>query len=112
MLSSTTTIGTLLWAVLEILDDPPKWSEKADIYSLGMVFFEIFSGGQQPYYPDQHLKSILHKIESGIRPKIPDSCPVACIFFFLLNKILIMVVGIFKKYHMCWDKDPKKRPTS
>jgi serine/threonine protein kinase len=69
--SQTPTIGTLHWTAPEVFD--AKWSEKADIYSLGMVFFEIISG-EIPFQHDENLRSVMNKVENGIRPKIPDGC--------------------------------------
>jgi serine/threonine protein kinase len=72
----TNTTGTLQWSAPEIWDEIPKWSDKADIYSLGMVFFEIVSC-EIPFETDKNIFQIGKKIQQGIRPKIPSSCPKA-----------------------------------
>jgi serine/threonine protein kinase len=74
--TSQTTIGTFRWAAPEVLNKSPKWSEKADIYSLGMVFFEIVSC-KIPFNEDKNFMRIMEKIVNGTRPIIPDSCPKA-----------------------------------
>jgi serine/threonine protein kinase len=74
--TSQTLNGTLKWAAPEVLSESPKWSEKADIYSLGMVFFEIVSC-EIPFKGDKNLMGIAKKILNGTRPIIPDSCPKA-----------------------------------
>jgi serine/threonine protein kinase len=38
-----TTQALVNWSAPEVLSTSPIWTEKADIYSLGMVFFEIIS---------------------------------------------------------------------
>jgi serine/threonine protein kinase len=81
--SQTFTIGTLKWAAPEVLDDSPRWSEKADIYSLGMVFFEIVSC-EIPFQNDQSAVGIINKIVNGTRPNIPESCPKVSIAYFIL----------------------------
>lgn len=69
-----TTIGTLRWAAPEVLEDLPHWSEKADIFGLGMVFYEIVSQ-DIPYKNEKSFFSIEKKIRENIRPAIPDDCP-------------------------------------
>lgn len=61
------------WAAPEILQAEPKWSEKADIYSLGMVLFEIVSRRT----PFEHVEefAMVVAIQKGERPAIPASCP-------------------------------------
>jgi serine/threonine protein kinase len=76
--SKTCTTGTLKWTAPEILTKSPKWSEKADIYSLGMVFFEIVSCE----LPFKNIKmSLTEKIVNGTRPELPKSCTNASNFF-------------------------------
>jgi serine/threonine protein kinase len=73
--TQTDAIGMLRWAAPEVLSDS-NWSEKADIYSLGMVFFAIISC-ETPFKEDRNVNHIVKKIEDGTRPVIPDSCPKA-----------------------------------
>jgi serine/threonine protein kinase len=75
--SNTATTGTLKWAAPEVLSIKPVWSEKADVYSLGMVLFEIISG-QIPFQAETNIRQLLSNIEAGIRPNIPDTCPKVC----------------------------------
>lgn len=41
--SNLLKVGTYRWAAPETRQKKPVWTEKADIYSLGMTFFEIAS---------------------------------------------------------------------
>jgi serine/threonine protein kinase len=73
--SQTFTTGTVTWAAPEVLSNS-NWSEKADIYSLEMVFFEIISC-ELPFQNYKNLGSIMKAIETGKQPNIPESCPKA-----------------------------------
>jgi serine/threonine protein kinase len=73
--TSSVTVGTVRWAAPEIVStSKPQWSEKADIYSLGMVFYEIVTQ-TLPYQDESSLTSILKKIKTGVLPKLPPDCP-------------------------------------
>lgn len=82
------------WAAPEVLAGAKIWSEKADIYSLGMVFYEIVSGNI-PFYKLKSLIDITNSIKRGKRPKIPQHCP---------KKFANII-------RQCWDPIPNKRPT-
>jgi eukaryotic-like serine/threonine-protein kinase len=76
----TATIGTMNWAAPEILSSEPEWSEKADIYSLGMVFYELITG-EIPYKGETNLFGLQKKIKNSILPPLPSNCPEV---YFLL----------------------------
>ncbi len=40
---------TLQWMAPELLQDPPQYSSKSDVYALGMVMWEMASESTQPY---------------------------------------------------------------
>jgi serine/threonine protein kinase len=94
--SSERIVGTGFWRAPEILEALKskvlaKVSAKADIYSFGMVCYEILTG----HYPfDGHLKSNYDLVLSGQRPVLPP----------FVNK------GMSSLLHMCWEADPVKRP--
>jgi serine/threonine protein kinase len=74
----TDTIGTYRWVAPEIVtSNKRQWSEKADIYSLGMVFYEIVTG-KFPYCEETNNYNILDKIKSGILPALSPDCPKVC----------------------------------
>src|SRR5581483_2606183 len=89
-----TTFGVLVFAAPEILNNK-SYTQSADIYSIGMVMYEIATG-KCPFHdrstePDDYLAiSICY----GKRPEIKDSIPK------VYRKIM----------EACWDPDPLKRP--
>lgn len=68
-----TKLGTINCIAPEVLSQPPIWTEKADIYSLGMVLYEIATGKTpfEGYNPAKFVDLILR----GERPSIPPAVP-------------------------------------
>jgi len=93
----TESFGSIRWAAPEVFDDISKtWSEKSDIYSIGMVFYELMSG-KLPYHEEEwNFDKIMNKIKGGKRPKIPKQCPKE-------------FRNVIKR---CWNANPKLRPTA
>lgn len=87
-------MGTLNWVAPEILDvRGPGYDEKSDIYSFGMVLWEIASG-RIPFAGMTELQ-ILRRIDMRETEEIPDSCPV-------------QYANVIRS---CWHQDPAKRPS-
>lgn len=61
------------WSAPETLGRAGKFSEKSDIFSLGMVFYEIAS--RELPYKNETGYEIVESIKENVRPDIPDSCP-------------------------------------
>src|SRR5439155_13442508 len=72
-----------------------KNTRKSDIYSIGMLMWEIFSG-RPPFDDRAHDPDLILKICEGLRPSAT-------------------LPGMPKEYaemmRKCWDDDPTKRPT-
>lgn len=68
-----TMAGTLAWLAPEIALSKSTWSEKSDIFSLGMVLFEIVS--KLAPFSGLNQVEIVGKIMKKVRPTIPDECP-------------------------------------
>lgn len=64
--------STLHWSAPEVLGDETNWTIKADIYSLGMVFFEIV--GRQIPFIEEDWSQLPQMIQAGTRPTIPADC--------------------------------------
>ncbi|CAO3567022.1 unnamed protein product [Mortierella alpina] len=87
--------GTLQWMAPELLQDPPLYTGKSDVYALGMVMWEMASESTQPYRG--HTRDgMAHCILNGIRETYPDDTPktyATCI-------------------QLCWALQPDGRPAA
>jgi sterile alpha motif and leucine zipper-containing kinase AZK len=82
---------TLSWTAPEILDLRP-YTEKSDIYSLGMVYWELATC-EMPY-KDKRDGVIRAFVLAGNRLDIPEDTPLA------FRKVI----------EQCWEHDPSERP--
>ncbi|GET54096.1 kinase-like domain-containing protein [Rhizophagus irregularis DAOM 181602=DAOM 197198] len=71
-----------------------EFSKEADIYSFGMVMWELTTGCK-PFDNVKHDHHLIYKILDGERPKITEDTPEC-------------YANLMKS---CWDADPKKRPS-
>ncbi|KAL9962852.1 hypothetical protein ACROYT_G031998 [Oculina patagonica] len=69
-----------------------KFTLKSDVYAYGVVLWETFTFGLQPYYGYTN-KEVMEFIQKGIHLGKPDNCPD-------------FVYAIMKD---CWQKEPEKR---
>ena len=74
MNSSARGRSSLAWSSPELFDDPPNYSEKSDIYALGMTFWELCSR-QTPYAEWTNPAIIMKKIYREKLPSIPSDTP-------------------------------------
>jgi len=92
-----TCIGTPVYMAPEVLSKN-KYSEKADVYSFGIVLMEIFTNrlpySHPPYDTMNQAMLMYHIIEKGARPAIDDIHPI-------LQHLI----------EECWATDPRLRPT-
>ena len=93
--SSVTAKGTVLWMAPELFDDEPKVNTASDIYSFGMVLWELVTR-QLPYAKAPNPMVAARWIEKGKKEEIPGDCPPA------LKKII----------ESCWQSTPAERPTA
>ncbi|XP_074579918.1 RAF-like serine/threonine-protein kinase 24 [Curcuma longa] len=87
--------GTLPWMAPELLYiSSNKVSEKIDVYSFGIVMWEILTG-KEPY-EDMHYGEVIGGLlHNTLRPTVPDSCDKDW-------RVLM---------EQCWAVDPEQRPT-
>jgi len=86
--------GSLLWKAPETFSKDNPYTAKADIYALGMIFWEIASC--QAPYDKWEQQQILFHVFSGNRLDIPSTCPA----------------GFKDLIKFCWHQEPKQRPTA
>jgi len=71
-----------------------KFSIKSDVWSFGILIWELFTEGAMPY-PGMNNHKVLECVERGYRMPPPDNCPDP-----LYNIML-----------SCWEHKPNNRPT-
>ena len=69
------------------------FSKESDIYSLGVLFWELSSG--KPPFQNHDKEELTFNIVNGLREIIIDKTPY----------------GYYALYTACWEGKPEKRPT-
>lgn len=104
-------VGTPAWKAPELFkwysSDSPKhnlprerkyYPFKADVYSFGMVCYEILCGSIPFSNETLTPRSVFYaKVKGGIRPELPEES-------------LKVVPGLSDYIKLCWDTDPCRRP--
>jgi len=88
----TTGLGSLNWLAPEMLEGCEERTSKLDVFSFGMVMWEIISE-QFPYAGKNELE-VLFSIVENQRPEVPEH----------LDK---EYASLMQK---CWDQNPEERP--
>ncbi|GBG91739.1 hypothetical protein CBR_g53553 [Chara braunii] len=87
--------GTLPWMAPELLDEHAKVDEKVDVFSFGIIMWELLTG--EIPYGNMHYGAVIGGIANNtLRPAIPDWCDPP--WRNLMER--------------CWATDVKDRPTS
>ncbi|KAM3715660.1 Tyrosine-protein kinase [Dirofilaria immitis] len=92
--TTTHTHIPVRWMAPETLTHTPIYSSKSDIWSFGIVMYEIFNCGRKPW-PQKPVKWIATKIRKGVTPEMPKRMPR------LVREIA----------SACFQLEPDKRPT-
>ncbi|CAF0870559.1 unnamed protein product [Adineta ricciae] len=87
-------VGTFCWKAPELLLPHARHTKQSDIYSLGVVFWELATG-KIPWNEYEDATVILIQVKMGERPTIPVDIPDS-------YKQLIQDA---------WNHDPQERPT-
>eukprot|EP01147_Barroeca_monosierra_P007150 gene7150-466_t len=80
------------WMAVESLIHK-KYSVKSDVWGYGVVCYEVFSNGQQPYGP-MNIEVVRVEVEEGLRLEQPSGCPD----------------DIYRLMYSMWDTNPASRP--
>lgn len=88
----TANIGTVSWIAPEVFEKQP-YDAKADVYSFGIVLWELFT--KKVPFENIDTFDIPIAVIKGERPVIPKECPKE------YSKLI----------QLCWNKKPNKRPT-
>lgn len=81
------------WTAPEALRDL-RFTNKSDMWSFGILLWEIYSFGCVPY-PRIPLTDVVMHIENGYRMELPRGCPKE----------------VYEIMKIAWDEDPGARPT-
>lgn len=73
-----------------------KFSIKSDVWSYGILLYELITHGQVPY-PGMQNREVIEQVERGYRMPKPSNCECP-------DSVYAMMM-------QCWDADPEKRPT-
>ena len=93
-LSNNEIYGVIPYIAPEIFKGA-TFSKESDIYSMGMIMWELTTGCK-PFANADHDTNLIYKIIDGERPKITNDTPEC--FTNLMKR--------------CWDSDPDNRPTA
>ncbi|KAF4532664.1 hypothetical protein B566_EDAN002899 [Ephemera danica] len=81
------------WTAPEALKQG-KFSNKSDMWSFGILLWEIYSFGRVPY-PRIPLADVVKHVEKGYKMEAPEGCPPE----------------VYEIMKQAWDLQPEKRPT-
>jgi hypothetical protein len=89
-------VGSARWLAPETTAETPEFSEKSDVFALGMVLWEI-AAREIPFAKVVQEVQVIYLIKyEKRRPQIPADCPK-------------LVAEAIEK---CWQQLPSERPTA
>ena len=89
----TAETGTYRWMAPEVISHQ-HYNHKCDVFSYGILLWELISGGDIPYPGYTPLQAAVGVVQRGLRPTIPPSC----------HPVMAQVM------QYCWQSDPNVRP--
>lgn len=103
------TQGTVNWTAPEIVASVAEWTEKTDIYSLGMVFYEIVA--RKIPFSDLSEEDIKTAVINGDRPPLSSDVDPVC-YSKNCGSLVNLYKGLAAIIKLCWDPIPNSRPTA
>ncbi|CAL4124763.1 unnamed protein product, partial [Meganyctiphanes norvegica] len=82
------------WMAPESMPDKGRYTCKSDMWSFGVLLWEIFTRGNLQPYPEHSNTYVLNQ-KGKLRPKRPDKCPDF----------------IYSMMQRTWKENPEDRPT-
>lgn len=71
-----------------------RYTTESDVWAYGVVLWEIFSYGLQPYYGMAH-EEVIYYVRDGNTLSCPDNCPLE----------------LYNLMRLCWSQLPADRPS-
>ncbi len=93
--ATMTAVGTPHWCAPEVLRGDHAYDEKCDVYSYGVVLFELAARGQRPYAGLSPPAVLLAVLDGSLRPAMPADAP---------PRVAALAAT-------CWAHDPRARPS-
>ncbi|KAK5909376.1 hypothetical protein CesoFtcFv8_003310 [Champsocephalus esox] len=78
-----------------------RFSTKSDVWSYGILLWEIYSFGRVPY-PRIPLKEVVPRVEKGYKMDAPDGCPP--VVYDLMKQCWTLDSVVRPSFHMLRDK--------
>ncbi|XP_078685529.1 uncharacterized protein LOC144918542 [Branchiostoma floridae x Branchiostoma belcheri] len=82
------------WMAPERLEDGKAYTSQSDVWSFGIVLYEISTLGGDPY-PDVAIAHLKDRLQAGFRMRKPEGCPT----------------GMYDLMLQCWRWQPAERPS-
>jgi serine/threonine protein kinase len=89
----TAETGTYRWMAPEVIAHQ-HYTHKCDVFSYGILLWELVSGGDIPYSGYTPLQAAVGVVQRGLRPAVPQTC----------HPVIAQVM------QYCWQPDPNARP--
>ncbi|XP_071506660.1 ephrin type-A receptor 3-like [Diadema antillarum] len=90
---STERVRPVKWASLET-NKEGKCTIESDVWSYGIVLYEIFTNGGMPY-EGMDGREVVRRVQDGYRMRKPESCPM----------------DVYQNMRRCWLTNPADRPS-
>ncbi|XP_049324432.1 muscle, skeletal receptor tyrosine-protein kinase isoform X4 [Astyanax mexicanus] len=71
-----------------------RYTSESDVWAYGVVLWEIFSHGMQPYYGMAH-EEVIYYVRDGHVLACPENCPLE----------------LYNLMRLCWSRHPNDRPS-